>query len=52
MSMFNYLKYSGIWLGVVVNPYHWRFGIRDYDPGAIFFGPFWIRVVIDNGKES
>jgi hypothetical protein len=55
----NYLKHSGLWFGLVVNPYHWEFKITktrptDLDPSLytlfISFGPVWIRGVIDNGS--
>jgi hypothetical protein len=23
-KVFNYLKYSGVWIGLIVNPFHWR----------------------------
>jgi len=54
----NYLKYSGIWIGFVLNPYHWEFklqteGPTDLDPNMHFafltLGPFWIRIVVDDG---
>jgi len=50
----NYLKYSGIWAGFVLNPYHWEFKIKAENDVifslAIYFGPVWIRVVIDGGS--
>jgi hypothetical protein len=55
----NYLKHSGLWVGFVLNPYHWeiRFvttGPTDFDPAMytlfISLGPIWIRGVIDNGN--
>ena len=53
----NYLKHSGLWLGLVFNPCHWeiRFEtIRDeLNPNAkgfyISLGIIWIRGVIDDG---
>lgn len=46
-----YAKHSGIWLGLVVNPYHWQFRIvSSNEDNAIYFGPFWVRVIIDNGR--
>jgi hypothetical protein len=55
----NYLKYSGIWFGFVVNPYHWNFKFEQksdqlFDDYVFFLnvycGPAWIRIIIDNGK--
>lgn len=58
-KILNYLKYSGIWIGVVINPYHWRFGLKQgsgsaweeylFD-NALHLGPVWIRVIIDDGS--
>jgi hypothetical protein len=54
----NYLRYSGIWSGLVINPFHWDFRYQflhpdDLNPNMrgvyISFGPIWIRVVIDDG---
>lgn len=59
-KILKYLKYSGIWFGVVVNPYHWRFGFSkdtfgvnygDYIfENCLHVGPVWIRVIIDDGR--
>ena len=50
----SWLKYSGIWAGLVVNPYHWRLKWESSDArvfeNCIYVGPVWIRVIIDNGK--
>jgi len=57
----KWLKYSGLWIGFVLNPFHWRFEwIRDRTKefpsdcyvfeNAIYFGPFWIRLIIDDGR--
>ena len=54
----NWLKYSGIWVGFVLNPFHWRFGfVSDSDAwndyvfeNCLHFGPVWIRVIIDDGR--
>ena len=51
----RYLKYSGIWFGVAVNPYHWKISWRATagpapEENVIQFGPFWIRVIIDDGR--
>jgi hypothetical protein len=57
-TFLNYIKYSGLWMGVAINPYHWelRFvtdGHTDLDPKQhlvfVALGPFWIRGVIDDG---
>jgi hypothetical protein len=55
----NWLRYSGIWITLVGNPYHWRVGFNDID--TIWSGPdcheyslqllmISVRVVIDNGQ--
>lgn len=51
----NWIKYSGVWCGLVLNPYHWRFKWA-HDNEAVFenclyVGPFWIRVIIDNAER-
>ena len=58
----NFRKYaihSGIWMGFVVNPYHWQFvckqeAIGELEPSVfgkfISVGPFWIRLIIDDGS--
>lgn len=57
-NLINYLKYSGVWMGIILNPFHWSFQLQllkptDMDPQQhglyANFGPFWIRMVIDNG---
>ena len=58
--MIKWLKYSGVWAGVVLNPYHWRLGLKfltkdEYEQfGVCYFeinlGPVWVRVVIDDGR--
>ena len=56
-KILDYLKYSGIWVGIVFNPYHWQFGWKRnedvYDShlfdNSIHLGPIWIRVIIDDG---
>jgi hypothetical protein len=55
----NYLKHSGLCIGLIINPYHWekiRFNITgptELDPSMhtffISLGPIWIRGVVDNG---
>jgi len=59
MQLKNYLKYSGVWMGIVINPYHWNFHF-DFKSDHIidnyiffsqlYIGPFWIRIIIDDGK--
>jgi hypothetical protein len=55
----NYLKYSGLWLGFVLNPHYWNFKLEHKSDGLfddyvfflnVSFGPFWFRIIIDNGK--
>jgi len=52
----NWIRYSGIWIGIVVNPFHWRFGfVKDSLDVNVFenclhLGPVWIRVIIDDGR--
>ena len=55
----DYLKYSGVWIGIVLNPFHWRFKVVKGSEGifddsiyeiSVYVGPFWIRVVIDDGS--
>ena len=55
----NFLKYSGLWFGFVVNPYHWQFvnkreGVGELAPSVlgrfISVGPLWVRLVIDDGS--
>jgi hypothetical protein len=57
-TLSNYIKYSGIWFGLVINPFHWDFRFQtlhpdDLNPNMrgiyISFGPIWTRIVIDNG---
>lgn len=57
-NLSNYVKYSGIWFGVVINPAHWEFRFTtiqpdDLNPNAHGFllslGPIWVRAVIDDG---
>jgi len=54
----RYLKYSGLWIGLVVNPWHWRWGLRGSDrivddrifDNCLDLGPIWIRIIIDDGR--
>lgn len=59
MKLKNYLKYSGMWVGLVFNPYHWEFRLENTKPDElnpnnygfmISLGPIWIRVCIDDGS--
>lgn len=60
MTLKNLVKYSGIWAGFVLNPYHWQFKIKTGSDGileddvifglSVYFGPVWIRVVLDDGS--
>lgn len=54
----KYLKYSGVWITVVVNPYHWQFKINtresqqfapDMCEVTIYLGPICLRACLDNG---
>lgn len=55
----NYLRYSGIWMGLVINPFHWDFRFDflhpdDLNPNMrgvyISIGPIWTRFILDNGS--
>lgn len=55
----NYIRYSGIWIGLVVNPFHWTLDCNYLHPDElnpnmvgvyISLGPIWIRFVIDDGS--
>lgn len=60
MNILNYIKYSGIWIGIVVNPFHWKLKYDRTNPteawtahifeNCVYFGPIWIRVIIDDGR--
>jgi hypothetical protein len=54
----NWLKYSGVWMGIVLNPFHWEICFTGVEPddlnprrwGAFAsLGPLWVRVIIDDG---
>ncbi len=56
-KVYAWLKYSGLWAGVAINPFHWRFEwVRNTDhndlvfENVVYFGPMWIRVIIDDGR--
>ena len=55
----NWLKYSGIWIGIVINPFHWKLkwetqpsvlGTENVFENCLYCGPFWIRIIIDDGR--
>lgn len=55
----KWLKYSGVWVSLALNPYHWRisFGYNrpnDMDPAMhalhATVGPLTVRIVIDDGS--
>jgi hypothetical protein len=55
----NWLKYSGVWVTLALNPYHWTVNFRkqgpdDMDPAQHLFvatvGPLTVRIVIDDGS--
>jgi hypothetical protein len=50
----KYLKYSGVWIGIVINPFHWQFGWYSGEEGlfdnAVHLGLIWIRIIIDDGN--
>lgn len=59
MTLKNYLKHSGLWIGLVFNPYHWDFKL-DVNPkhhidNYIFYfeislGLVWLKVIVDDGS--
>jgi hypothetical protein len=58
MKLKNYLKFSGLWAGFVLNPYHWNFKLEVNPPQDIdtyifhfelYLGLVWLRVVVDDG---
>jgi len=55
----NYLKYSGVWISLAINPYHWRLSLQvntptDMDPAMyilnIACGPINVRAILDDGS--
>ena len=54
----NWLKYSGIWVTLVCNPYHWRVSFRNESDSAwpdtteyvVQLVCVSVRVVVDNGS--
>jgi hypothetical protein len=56
-TLINIAKYSGVWVGVVFNPYHWhpRFSLNCNDENYIMYleiniGLAWLRVTLDDGR--
>ena len=58
-KFFEYVRYSGIWIGLVINPFHWQPKFEtsdalfnDMNPNGhllyLSLGPIWIRIVIDD----
>jgi hypothetical protein len=57
-TLLNYLRYSGLWAGLIVNPFHWEFRFEFLHPDElnpdmkgifVSLGPIWVRAIIDNG---
>ena len=56
----NWLRYSGVWVGFVINPYHWEPDFKilrnsEYENWGVVFielnlGLVWIRIIIDDGR--
>lgn len=55
----KYIRYSGVWLGCIINPFHWSVTFDFLHPDELnpnmrgfyaCFGPFWIRVILDDGS--
>jgi len=55
----NWLKYSGVWVTLALNPYHWTINFKkrgpdDMDPAQHLFiatvGPITVRIIIDDGS--
>jgi hypothetical protein len=58
-KIFSYLRYSGIWIGFVLNPLHWQIawarGSKEWPndylfENCLYIGPIYIRVIIDDGR--
>ena len=58
-KIFSYLRYSGVWIGFVLNPLHWQIAWargstewpNDYlFENCLYIGPIYIRVIIDDGR--
>lgn len=61
MKWYNWIRYSGVWITVVVNPLHWGFGISKDPYAAEWPAPdrreihiqvlvISIRLVVDSGR--
>jgi hypothetical protein len=57
--MIKWLKYSGIWVTLALNPFHWTInyevhGPDDMDPAMkliiVTIGPITVRIVLDDGS--
>lgn len=55
----KYIRYSGIWAGIVVNPFHWEARYDQLHPDDLnpnmrgFYasiGAIWVRVILDDGS--
>lgn len=58
-TLSNYIRYSGVWVGLVINPCHWDIRIEQLHPDDlnpnmrgfyISLGPVWVRFILDNGS--
>ena len=58
-NLFNWIRYSGVWVGFVLNPFHWSFKwereSKEWPNDNVFenclhLGPIWVRVIIDDGR--
>lgn len=58
-NLSKYIRYSGVWVGLAVNPCHWDVRLSflhpdDLNPNMrgfyISLGPVWLRVIIDDGS--
>jgi hypothetical protein len=58
-NFLNYCKYSGVWINLTLNPYHWRLSFDytkpdDMDPSLysihISIAPLSIKFVLDDGS--
>ena len=54
----KYAKYSGVWVGFAINPYHWTVRYEQLHPDDlnpnmrgvyISVGPIWVRLILDDG---
>ena len=58
-NFLNYCKYSGVWISLTLNPYHWALSFDytkpdDMDPSLysvnIITGPLSLKLVLDDGS--